>query len=214
MILLDAGDALFRVAQLPAEGPARAKEAEKAKLIVDTMGRLGYAGMAVGERDIALGVEELKKLAAAAKLPLLAANLEDSKGKKPFVERRVVPVGAVKVGVFAVSNGLEFQKAGLKVLHPLEVAQAQAAALRKEGAEFVVALLHLDYDASLKLTNELKGVDFAIQSHDGRVSGTQLVGSTLLVAGGERGRQVGRAKFTLAGKLPYFDLSGAKEAKE
>ncbi len=202
------------MSNLPPDGLPRRKEEDKAKLILETMGKQGYAAMAVGERDLALGLETLKKHAEAAKLPLVASNVVDAKGKHPFLERRIVTVDKIKVGVFAITNGNEFERAGLKLLMPGEVAQKQADALRKEGAQFVIALLHLDYTTALNLSNGLKGVDFAIQSHDSRVSGTQLVGTTLLVAGGERGRQVGKAKFSLLGKLPYFDMSDAGNARE
>lgn len=175
---------------------------------------MGYAAMAVGERDMTLGLAELKKLAAAAKLPLLASNVVDAKGKHPFLERRLVDVGGRKVGVFAITHGSEFERAGLKVLEPKQVAQKQATALRKEGAQFVIALLHLDYAKSLDLANGLDGVDLAIQAHDSRTSGTQLVGKTLLAGAGERGKLVGRAKFGLKGAMPYFDLSDGANARE
>jgi 2',3'-cyclic-nucleotide 2'-phosphodiesterase (5'-nucleotidase family) len=64
-------------------------------LILEAMGALGYDALAVGERDLALGVEELKKRAAAARVPLLAANLVGRDGKKPFEQRRLLKVGGI-----------------------------------------------------------------------------------------------------------------------
>jgi 2',3'-cyclic-nucleotide 2'-phosphodiesterase (5'-nucleotidase family) len=215
VVLVDAGDALSRIASLPPDKAAAERERQKASLILSQMGRLDYAGMAVGERDLVLGVAQLKKAAKEAKLPLLAANLTDKDGGKPFAPRRVVPAGDGKVGVFAlVGPAPEYSTAGLSVSAPAEQAAVQVDALRREGAGFIVTLLHMGYDAALTLSKELKGVDLVIQSHDGRVSTLQPVGSTLLVGGGERGRLVGKATFNLAGERPYADLSDAGATRE
>lgn len=188
-------------------------ERRKMSFILETMGKLGYDAMAVGERDLALGVGELKKMAAKAKVTLLAANLVDKGGKRPFEPRKLVTVGAVKVGLFAVSEGPGFERHGLRALPALEQANQQARALRKAGADLVVALLHQDYDSALKTAQKLERVDFAIQSHGGRVSSTQTVGKVVLAAGGERGRSLGRAEFELGGKGPLFDRAEAKSAR-
>lgn len=215
MVLVDAGDALSRFQALPPDKAAGERERQKASLIVDQMGRLDYAGMAVGERDLVLGVAELRKAANKAKLPLLAANVTDKEGGRPFAPRRVVPAGDGKVGVFAlVGPAPEYSAAGLSVSAPAEQAAAQVEALRREGAGFIIALLHMGYDAALTLSKDLEGVDLVIQSHDGRVSSLQPVGSSLLAGGGERGRLVGKAAFNLAGKKPYVDLSDAGSSRE
>lgn len=214
VLLLDAGDALSKLA--PESGESKPSEAErqKAALILQAMGRLGYAAMAVGERDLVLEPSELRKRASEAKVALLAANVVDAQGKKPFAERTLVKVDGIPVGVLAVTSGELFQRQGLKVLPALPAAQAQADALRKAGAKLVIALLHLPYDDALKVANGLKRVDYAIQSHDGRTSSAQMVGSVLLTGGGERGRQIGRAKFGVGTKGPVFDLSDAASARD
>lgn len=174
---------------------------------------MGYAAMAVGERDLVLPLDELKKRAAAARLTLLAANLVDAHGKRPFSERLVATVGGRKIGLFAIVEGAEFERAGLRVLLPSDVARGQVEALRREGAELVVGLFHLKYDAALRLAGSLPGLDLALQAHDGRLASPQRVGEAILLAGGERGRQVGRAVLTLDGKGPLFDHSEADEAR-
>lgn len=213
MVLVDAGDALARSVRLDVEPVPTQAERRKMSFILETMGKLGYDAMAVGERDLVLGVEELKKMAAKAKVTLLAANLLDKGGKRPFEQRKLVTAGGVKVGIFAVAEGAELERKGLKVLPALEQANLQARALRKAGADLVVALLHQDYDSALKTAQKLQGVDFAIQSHGGRVSSTQAVGKVVLAAGGERGRRLGRAEFELGGKGPLFDRAEAKSAR-
>ncbi|HCF61158.1 MAG TPA: hypothetical protein DFS52_24570, partial [Myxococcales bacterium] len=157
MVLVDAGDALARSVRLDVEPVPTQAERRKMSFILETMGKLGYDAMAVGERDLVLGVEELKKMAAKAKVTLLAANLLDKGGKRPFEQRKLVTAGGVKVGIFAVAEGAELERKGLKVLPALEQANLQARALRKAGADLVVALLHQDYDSALKTAQKLQG---------------------------------------------------------
>jgi 2',3'-cyclic-nucleotide 2'-phosphodiesterase (5'-nucleotidase family) len=215
VVLLDAGDALARIGAEGKGGAASPEERAAFRFIVEAMGSLGYDAMAVGERDLRFGVQELKKRAAAAKIPLLAANLVDKAGKRPFEERRLLEAGGLKVGVFAVVSGESFGRSGLTVLPPLEQANLQAKALREAGAELVVALLHLPYDASVEVARALVGVDYAVQAHDGRVNAPRLVGKTLLTAAGERGRQLGSAAIELGSEGgPLFDRAEAKSARQ
>ena len=214
-LLVDGGDALSRMSALPAEKVSAEKERSKAELILEQMGKLEYQALAVGERDLVLGLEPLKKLAREAKLTLLGANLTARDGTRPFDGHKLVTLEGAKVGIFAVAGPMpEYEVAGFTVSSAEEAAQAQAQALKKEGATFIVALLHMGYDQSLKLSANLKDVDFVIQSHDGRVSSIQLTGNTLLTGGGERGRLIGRAVFRLSGALPYVDLSEANNVRE
>lgn len=213
MVLLDAGDALGRDAPAGKRSALPLEERAAFGFILEAMGSLGYDAMAVGERDLALGVDGLKKRAAAAGVTLLAANLVGKDGKKPFEEHEILTVGGARIGVFAVVSGEAFARAGLTVLPPLEQASLQARALRTAGVDLVVALLHLPQAASTELAKALDGVDFAIQAHDGRVGSAQLAGKTLLTPSGERGRQLGRVEFELApGGGPLFDRAESRSA--
>src|SRR5688572_15474320 len=69
VLVLDAGDALFRTGGLDdPQGRARAE------LILSAMGKMGTVAMAAGGRDLLLGPLELKAAAAKAKVPVLSAN--------------------------------------------------------------------------------------------------------------------------------------------
>lgn len=154
------------------------------------MGKLGYAAMAVGERDLLRGPEWLKKEAAAAKVLVLSANLAGADGKPVFPATALVEAGPNKVGIFAVTQ--QGSWAGLTAGDPLPAARQAVDDLRKQGATFVVALLHLDYNSARKLTGELKGVDVAVFGHDGRYVIPEPAGDALILGAGDRGRQVGK----------------------
>ncbi|MFY0577114.1 hypothetical protein ACN28S_24855 [Cystobacter fuscus] len=100
-VLLDAGNALFR-------DPRRQDNPrllQKAELVLEQMEAQGTRAMAVGERDLAQGLDWLRKATGGRgkKMKLLSANLVDKAGKAPFPASLVVEAGGVKLGVVGVS---------------------------------------------------------------------------------------------------------------
>ncbi|MBI5544591.1 MAG: hypothetical protein HY901_11925 [Deltaproteobacteria bacterium] len=214
MVLVDAGDALSRVWPSALEEKDRPNAEKRAAFLLEQMGVLGYAALAVGERELLFAPADLAKRAAQAKVALLAANLTDAKGAKPFAGRTMVTAGGRRVGIFAVCEGGEYERAGLKVGPALEAAQAQADLLRKEGAQLVIGLLHVPYSSALHIGGSLTGVDYVVQSHDGRPVLVQQAGATVFAGGGARGQSVGRAVFSLDGKGPLFLVPDTSQVEE
>lgn len=210
VLLLDAGDSLTKEALQAPPPQVRAS----AQTVLEVMGRLRYDAMAVGERDLVIGVDELKRRAAEAHITLLAANLTKN-GKPVFEERKLFTIGGQKVGVFAVVDGENYRRMFDLTVEAREArAQAQIDALRKAGAKLVVGLLHMEYDAALRLANNLKGADYFVESHTGREHGSQRLGGAVLVAGGFEGTALGRAEFDLSGGGPLFDRNEANDARD
>ncbi|MGC4121871.1 MAG: hypothetical protein QM765_46285 [Myxococcales bacterium] len=213
MVLVDAGDALAQVWPSAIEKKDSEAARKRADFLLSQMAAMGYAAVAVGERELVFPYPELAKKAAAAKLPLLAANLVDPADKKPFPGRTMAKVAGRKVGFFAVVDGGEYERHKLRCLSALGAAQVEADALRKEGAEIVVGLLHMNYDAALRVAGSLKGVDYTIQAHDGRPVLVQQVGSTVLAGAGQRGQVVGRAVFDFQGSGPFEKIEDPGQAR-
>nr|WP_242588523.1 5'-nucleotidase [Corallococcus macrosporus] len=180
----------------------------------------GYAAMAVGQRDLVLGVDFLKKKTKGAKLKLVSANLVDAKGQPLFPASVVTTVGGLKVGVIGVSPASEDGAAVLpEGVRGLPVGPAVAAEVKrlrqKEQVELVVLLAAVPYVEAVKLAQGAEGVDFVVQSHDGRGVGmAQRQGVSTLVPPGERGRQVARLEVSVEGTGPFTDLSEANRARE
>jgi 2',3'-cyclic-nucleotide 2'-phosphodiesterase (5'-nucleotidase family) len=211
-LFVDAGDALFKAVTLP-QGTAKDKEMAKADLIVSCMGGLGYDAMAVGERDLVGGYEALVEKAKAAKLPLFSANLSKN-GKPAFEPRRIFNVGGVKVGVFGLSMAPPATPdTGLSRSDPKDAAKEQVAALKKEGADLIIALAHLDNVESTDLLRLVEGIDFVINAHSGRVAPPQATGNGYLLFAGERGREMMRVDLDLTGQGKFTDLQQIEEAK-
>nr|WP_233277977.1 5'-nucleotidase [Myxococcus stipitatus] len=222
-MVLDAGNALFRSRDSGEAPDARAR----AELLLAQMEAQGTVAMAVGTRDLGLGVDFLRKQTRKSKLKLLSANLVDAQGKLLFPASLVTQVGGFKVGVVGASPA----KAEPEPLDPpvkgktlgtrrgLPVAPAVVAEAKRlrqqEHVDLVVLLAAVPYDELLQLASGLDGVDFVLQSHDGRGSGiSQRVGMTTLLQPGERGRQVAKLELSINGPGRFTDISEQARAKD
>ena len=185
----------------------------KADLIVSCMGGLGYDAVAVGERDLVYGYDALVSKAKAAKLTLMSANLLKD-GKPAFETRKLFHVGGRSVGVFALSMAPPAVPAtGLTRSDPQDAAKHEIEALKKDGAELIIALGHLDNIEATDVLNHVEGIDFMINAHGGRVGQPVAVGHGFMLPAGELGRQVMRMDLTLNGSDKFFDLTQAEDAK-
>jgi 2',3'-cyclic-nucleotide 2'-phosphodiesterase (5'-nucleotidase family) len=208
-VVVGSGDALFRRPEIP--GPAAAGCEARARLILQELGRVGIAGMAVGERDLAMGARWLLREAAEAKVPLLAANVRDAQGKAPFAATAMVREGGKAIGLVGATMPGPLPE-GLTAADPAPFIREAVAALRKEGAELVVGLLHLNYEATRKLLGEVEGMDLAMIAHEGRFLRPETLGKTLAMGAGDRGRQLGKLTLYTATTGPWGDAGRGESA--
>jgi 2',3'-cyclic-nucleotide 2'-phosphodiesterase (5'-nucleotidase family) len=216
VLLVDVGNALFKHPTGGSSPDVRAR----AELLLAQMDALGTEAMAVGQRDLSLGLDFLRRSTAGLKrLRLLSVNLVGADGKPAFAPSALVSVGGLKVGLLGVSpEGAPPGERGLKGLPAVPAALAEAKRLReKEKADVVVALAALPAAEAFRLAREAgTSVDFVLQSHEARgpAMGERTEHATL-VSGGERGRQLGRLELTVDGASgPFVDLSEAQRARE
>jgi len=204
-VALDAGDALF-VKGGSSDDQSRAR----ARLILESMGRMGTAAMAVGERDLAAGVEWLVETAREAKVPLLAGNLVDEKGGKPFEASRLVAAGELQVGVIGVWANGELP-AGLEATDAAALVAEEAGRLRAAGADVVIVLAHGGRNATDPLAR-VAGVDFLLPSHHANASLPFQPGpdGAWILGAGERGRNVLRLDLHPAGEGTFADAGAAE----
>ncbi|HWV37101.1 MAG TPA: hypothetical protein VN033_01345 [Vulgatibacter sp.] len=202
-LLLDAGDALFSSTTQRTEG-----DEEKAALILSSMGRTRTAAMAVGDRDLLLGVDWLVATAREHEVPLLSANVRTEDGERPFLPRKRFAVDDAEVGVFAVFGQREGQRpiAGLVVEDPVAAAAAQVEALRAEGADLVVALVH-GPTALVRQVAAIEGLDLLVPSHDGSLSLPYRTGpeAAWIVGAGRLGRTISMIRMNLEGEGELMD---------
>lgn len=145
---------------------------DRAAMIVDLFNEMGHDAQAIGERDLALGKEELLKLAAKAKFPFLASNLVDAATQKPvFKERILVKKDGIQIGVFALLSPMATErtdvlsKNGLALLDMSLVARTQVAALKADGAQVVVCLGHIAQEEASQLASSVAGITAILGTH-------------------------------------------------
>ena len=123
--------------------------------VVGLMNEAGYDAAAAANQEFVFGQDNLRRLAAGAKFPVLASNLYLAGGdaRPDYVKGSALKnVGGVTFGIFAlVSPRLALMTnprdvAGLRVRRPLDEAREQIEGLRKAGAEVVVALSHVGWE--------------------------------------------------------------------
>jgi 2',3'-cyclic-nucleotide 2'-phosphodiesterase (5'-nucleotidase family) len=209
VLVLDAGNALFKFANSSGDPNEKAR----AQLILKQMDALGTAAMAVGARDLTLGLDFLRGETKNAKMKLLSVNLRDKAGKVLFPASTVVTAGGLKIGVVGASpEGVLPESQGQLVI-PAVVAEAKRLR-EKEKVDVVVALAAVPYDLARRLAQQGEGVDFVFQSHEGRGTGiASRDGIATLVPPGERGRQLARLELSVDGPGTFKDLATAGQAQ-
>lgn len=208
-LLLDTGASLTvgdeGLPQRPGEALARGE------LLLQTMGYMGYAGVNVAAADLALGLERLRKLSKAERVPLLSANL--MQGNKPaFLPSLVKQRGPLKVGVFGLSPqkpaGARWLKAaGLTVADPTQAARQVVADLRSQGCDLVVMLSQLPRAEAQKLVLQVAGIDLVLGSSAMEMA-TDLeeMGQALYADADQKGRSLAEVLLQVRGRRDRYYL--------
>jgi 2',3'-cyclic-nucleotide 2'-phosphodiesterase (5'-nucleotidase family) len=198
VLVVDAGDLLTPAAPGMLKGVTTREDiAARAEVLARLEATIGLHAVAVGERDLALGLRELRRLAKAHRLRLLAANLADKAGKPAFEGGFVTEVAGEKVGLLGLTDVPEAQRgpiteAGLTILPPLPAAEREVARLRAAGATIVVALAHVGVPAARELLRTVKGIDLAVVGHTSNaISTPERIGDGYLVEAQRQGKQLG-----------------------
>lgn len=204
-ILIDAGDVVH--------GTTFAT-ISRGESMINLMNDMGYVAMTPGNHDFNYGYDRLKELAGKANFPILAANVITNAGQQELAPNKIIEVNGVKLGIFGLatdetktkSNPLNTE--GVMFLNNVDVAKEQVAKLKAQGAEIIVANVHLGLDESSvnkssDLAKAVDGIDLIIDghSHTALPSG-KMVNNTLIVQTGGQFSQVGEVKLQVAdGKL-------------
>lgn len=125
----------------------------KGESVAKLMKACGYDAMTTGNHDWSYGKERLKELGGIANVKILSGNIKNADGTSFFdtdeLEKEITKNGkTLKIGVFGVSDpemknkttpsnveGLDFQDA-------VDYAKREAATLKAEGCDVVIALSH------------------------------------------------------------------------
>lgn len=147
----------------------------KGESVAKLMKACGYDAMTTGNHDWSYGKERLKELGGIANVKILSGNIKNADGTSFFdtdeLVKEITKNGkTLKIGVFGVSDpemknkttpsnveGLDFQDA-------VDYAKREAATLKAEGCDVVIALSHtLD---PKNMAAQVDGVDLWLCGHE------------------------------------------------
>jgi len=177
--------------------------------IIWLMNEAGYDGMTAGNHDFNYGYQKVIDFDYMADFPILISNLTyKDTGMNVMPQYAIYNVGDIKVGVFGVMTPETYYKSspvnteGLDITDPYEAGKKMSEFLRPH-VDVVVALSHLGVDGgsefvSTGLAEAAPEIDVIFDGHSHTLMEEPvIVGDTLIIQGGEHGRNISQVKVTL-----------------
>lgn len=205
-ILIDAGDA---TQGLPFATVSKGGD------IINLMNAAGYDGMVLGNHEFDYGKDQALANAKLAKFPVISANTLDN--NQPFLKGVngnngtdfIKTVNGVKVGFFGVTTQETVYKTnpanlpGITFADPIETSKTEVSKLKSEGAQVIVAIMHMGNDSSSSPTSadiaeKVSGINVLIDGHSHTVE-NNVVNNTLIAQTGCYNASVGRIDITVGG---------------
>jgi len=147
-------------------------EGREAKVSVKAMNLLGYDVAVPGVVDFAVGIENLKEELKDAKFKVVVSNLKKD-GKFAFSPYVLIERAGIVFGIFGLVPQYLPLLLPKKVFDGVEVeeekrcAESMVSLLRREGADFIIALTSIGIDRDTSLAHEVKGIDVIIGGTQG-----------------------------------------------
>lgn len=193
MLVLDAGDTLFgQMLALQSEG----------QVIVEAMNAMGYDAMAVGQMDLAKGVDTLLTRAKAAHFAILSCNLVGAKDQKPiFQPYTILERGGVRFGLIGVTEPEALQSPGVRevaqVLDPVTSVKEYLAEIKAQS-DVLIVLSHLGVERDRALAQAVPEIDLIVGGRSRKLmTAPDIVGNTIITQMGYDGEWLGRLDVTL-----------------
>lgn len=169
--------------------------------IVEFYNRAGLDGMTIGNHEFDHSLENLRALVAAARFPMLAANLRYTLGGALVTGKgyEIYESGGVRVGVIGITTEELGGLVSAEKRDALSVAGG-APTLRAllpevDGrSDLVVVLSHEGIEIDRALARDVEGIDVIVGGHSHtRLPEGEWVNGVLILHAGSQGRYVGRA---------------------
>ncbi|MEW6659239.1 MAG: 5'-nucleotidase C-terminal domain-containing protein [Thermodesulfobacteriota bacterium] len=190
------------------------------------MNLMRFDAMVVGNHEFDFGQDVLKKRIAAARFPVLGANVEGFKdGLKPYVIKTIQGLKVAIIGVVTPDTPQATHPgnvAGLKFLPPAPVVEKYLPELKKR-ADLVLVLSHLGYQADRDLAAKAPGVAVIVGGHSHtKLLEPAVVGDTIVVQAWEHAKALGVLDLTVedgkiknfSGRLQMIKPAAGREDKE
>lgn len=155
--------------------------------MVDALGRVGAGLATFGQHDFDFGAAHAERLVRRSRFPWITSNLVDEEGR-PFAAlatSRLVRIGGLAVGFLGVTDdlGTTTPERAVRQTELVEAAAREAAALRREGADAVVALTQAGFEVNRRLLAEVPEVDALLTEEESEtVSVARWIGGRPIAA--------------------------------
>jgi len=187
ILLLDAGDVMEK-------GDLVAHKT-RSQFSYELLARLGYDVVTVGNHDFAYGVEHLKEcLALLDGTDVVCANVTDDQDNPLFRASTIREINGIRVGIVGLLTDTDDARV-LSWEHTVKTLKAEAARL-KEGADLLIALVHLGKRECLALARECPEIGLFIGGHSHEIL-KEPVGAesgAWITQAGSYGEYVGRVE--------------------
>ena len=171
--------------------------------MIEVMNYMGYDAATIGNHEFDWRQPALKEMIKKAKFPFVCANVvyKDNPNRtifdlKPYIIKKV---GDMNVGILGLTTTetptitkAENTK-GLVFLDPVKTAKKYIPQMRKDGADFIIALTHQGFDEDQKLAKAVQEIDIVIGGHSHtKVMNPKKVGRVLVCQARKYGLYLGK----------------------
>ena len=171
---------------------------QRSKVNLKAMELMGYTAAAIGDDELNFGEKFFQENAEKTNLPFLSCNLKADK-VSPYM---IKEAGGAKIGIIGLT-GIEARKKCEK----FQVLDAKAKLieaihqLKKDGADIIVVLSHLNENEESNILNDVPGISIFIAGHSRAREGTpQKFGDTIILRPAWQGRSLGSITFSIKDK--------------
>lgn len=222
VLLIDAGDLLFKKYKNPIPENEMDVEKEKAQLMIENFNLMGLNAMAIGDDDLTLGKNFLIEISKKARFPFVSSNILDEESEKPlFTPYLLKEINGIKIGIFGLISEHLFltsydpRKKGIKIASPIDIASNIINEL-KPKANIIILLSHLSYPKDIEFLQYIKGINFIFGSHLGaNLSFPPIIQNTLILQSAPKGMYGAHMDLILNNNKPFFyNLSTKKRDGE
>jgi len=173
VIVLDAGDLLFKKFTHPIPENEVKRVSEKAWLIVEGFNLMGYDALGIGDDDLSLGKEFLLEMSKKARFSFLSSNIIDEGSGKLLLQPYLLKeMSGLRIAIFSLVSPDIFlspsdpRRKGLVFRDPVETAQAMVKELQPKS-DLIILLSHLSYPKDVELAQNTSGIHLIIGGHTG-----------------------------------------------
>lgn len=190
----------------------REKARRRAEVVLKIYEKIGYDAVNLGELDMGLGIDYLKKLQGRIKIPFLSANLKDRKtGKSPFNHYLVKEINGVKIGIIGIlspslSSPIQKEMRGYSIEDPIKVTNDLIKSSLSD-CHYLFVLAHLTPSEIEFLAERISEISLIIGGKDRSFIYPNRIHRTLFIQTDAFGFHVGKIELRLLRRsLEWVDL--------